>query len=115
MLANPYRITKEADFERVKKKGKKYPTPLFLCFVLKRKDKGLTRFGFIVSTHASKLAVKRNFIKRITSEAVRQNYSYVEPGYDAVFIAKPEAAQKYTAEIMAEVRVVLGKIRLLKS
>jgi ribonuclease P protein component len=114
MLANPYRITKEADFERVKKKGKKYATPLFTCLVLKRKDKDLTRFGFVVSTHASKLAVKRNFIKRITSEAVRQAYSYVQPGYDVVFIAKPEAAQKYTAEIMIEVRAALGKIGVLK-
>lgn len=114
MLARPYRITKEEEFEKVKKEGKTYSHPFFSFIVYERGDKKPSRFGFIVSKKISNIAVIRNKIKRALREAARHNIAVVKPGYDIVVLTKSAIARKYTSEIMQEVDSFLVKIKLLK-
>ncbi|OGM31348.1 ribonuclease P protein component [Candidatus Woesebacteria bacterium RIFCSPHIGHO2_01_FULL_44_10] len=112
MLARPYRITKEEEFERVKKKGKAYNHPFFTFLVYNRRDKKPSRFGFVISKKISGLATARNKIKRALRDAIRRNLSQIKPGYDVVVLTKGEIARKYTSEIMQEVDAFLKHVSL---
>ena len=114
MLARPYRLTEESEFIKVKRKGKKYDHPLFAWIVLKRGDKEFSKFGIVVSTKISKLANKRNYLRRVLSEAIRQSISTIKPGYDTVILTKTAIANKYTEEIMRGTREMLKKTGIVK-
>jgi len=113
MIASESRLKKK-DFERVKEKGHIYQTNIFGICVLRRKDKRKSKFGFVVSSKISKLAVHRNRINRALSEAVRQNLDLVPLGYDIVFLVKKGIANKSTSQIMRKVELVLKQKKYLK-
>ncbi|MFC1625573.1 ribonuclease P protein component [Patescibacteria group bacterium] len=113
MLARKHRLTGKSDFNKVQQKGKLHQFEDFGLVVLD-KGKGVSRFGFVVSTKISKEAVGRNRIKRALSEAVRINNYYVKEGLDVVFLAKSNIVRKTTDVIMKDVRDALKKARLLK-
>lgn len=103
MLASEHQLSGEKNFEKIKSQGVLYQQPDFGVSVLKRNDQSPSRFGFIVSTKISKLAVHRNRIKRAMSEAVRRNLNIIENDYDMVFLSKKTMANKTTEEIMRQV------------
>jgi ribonuclease P protein component len=102
MLASEHRLKGEDTFERIKKWGKLYQSQDFGIAVIKRNDKGKSRFGFVVSKKISKSAVHRNRIKRAFREAVRRNLDYFPKGIDAVILTKKSIFKKTTEEIMRE-------------
>ncbi len=114
MLGRGYHLKEERDIIRVKRKGKKYDGPFSSWLVFKREDKGPSRFVIVVSTKISKLAVKRNFIRRTISESIRQSTSFLKPGFDCVILAKPEVVAKYTDEVMRETQTMLKKTGISK-
>ncbi len=114
MLAKGNKITNENDFRRARVLGKRVQTDSFTLDFYKRGDSENTRFGITVSKIASKNATKRNAIKRALNEALRHELSFIKPGYDCVFWAKPPAGTKYTNELMAEVKEILAKAKLIK-
>lgn len=103
MLARENRLTGEKNFDRVKKKGKLYQSENFGMAVYDRKDDSPTRFGFIISTKISKMAVHRNRLARALREAARYNLKKIGSGKDIVFLAKKSITSKTTDEIMKEV------------
>ncbi len=114
MLARPYRLTSQDNFEKVKSKGKLIQGNSFALNILFRKDKKPPRFGFVVSNKISNKASIRNKVKRALREGARQNLSYIKPGWDIVVLAKPVTARKETGKIMQEVFLMLKKASLLK-
>jgi ribonuclease P protein component len=114
MLANKYRLTGQANFDKVLSTGEFVQAQSFGLAVLKVEEKRETKHGFVVSTKVSKQAVQRNRIKRALSEAVRFLTMDIKPGYDAVFLAKQQATKMSTDVIMREVRVALSRAGLLK-
>jgi ribonuclease P protein component len=114
MLAKKFRLTGTEDFERIQNNGKVYKSTNFGIAYIKRKDEGLSRFGFIVSTKIAKDAVDRNRFKRAMSEAVRINSINLINGFDVVFLARVSIARVSTADIMKEVRISLKESGLLK-
>ena len=86
----------------------------FSVVVLNKKRKSYTKFAFIVSSKISPQASRRNRIRRVLSETVRHNISYVKSGYSVLFLAKKSIANKNTDEIMLEVKNALRGTRLLK-
>lgn len=106
MLAKKYRLKGRSVLEEVKKKGSLYQTDSFGVLVLKREDDEPSRFAFIVSTKISKIAVKRNGVKRKLREAVKKRIKKVNNGYDVVFLAKKTTLDKNNIELEKEVKEV---------
>ena len=69
-----------------------------------RKDKNLTKFGFIISNNVDKLAVHRNRVKRAMRESARQTMFSIPNGMDMIFIAKQNIVKMTTDEIMKEMK-----------
>lgn len=114
MLAKSYRITKDQDFETVKKRGRSYQSKSFKLSVYDRKDNEPTRFGFIVSKTISNNASARNKARRALSEGVRYTMHALPKGHDCVVVAKPTIIKSYTSDIMQEITSILRKARLMK-
>ena len=109
MLSTANRIKNAKQFDEVKSKGKVFQSPNFGVAVLKTSDKDLSRFGFVISTKISKMAVHRNRVRRAFREAVRQSLSNIKGGYDMVFLIKKGVMSKTVSEIMTEVKDFLKK------
>lgn len=122
MLPAPQRLKKTKDFALMATKGRSIFGPLATLRV--RLDnppksplnKGgveggsQSKIGFIVSTKIFKRAVKRNLAKRRFRSAVHELLSIVPPGYQLLFILKPETLTEDYQTIKQEVTRMLGKI-----
>lgn len=107
MLASEYTLTAK-NLEKVKTAGKMVQSEDFGVLVVKRSDNLPSRFGFIISSNISKLAVHRNRVKRAMNEAVRHNFPLVSKNFDMVFLAKKSIGNKTTDEIMKQVAKFLS-------
>lgn len=107
MLTASYRLRSDADFRKVKAKGKLYQSPDFALAVLSKDTNDSSRFGFVVSTKISKSAVVRNKVKRILREAVTKVISEVKAGYDCVFLVKTPILNSNKEDLMKEVERVM--------
>jgi ribonuclease P protein component len=83
-----FRLTRSADFERLRHEGKSWRHPLLTMAVA---PNGLdhNRYGFIVSRRSGS-AVVRNRVRRVMREVVRLSLSRIKPGFDISFIARNE-------------------------
>lgn len=114
VLAQPYRLTKTADFDRVRMEGRRVVKKFYSFSYVNKGGRNPSRFGFIVSNKISNNATARNKIKRGLREAIRQSMSYIKPGFDAVFVAKKEAIRAYTDILMKDVKQTLDEAGLTK-
>ena len=94
MLAKSNRLTKEKDFRRVFRRGKRYETPLFRVYIGEQKESlsSGSRFGVIVSKKVSKKAVDRNRIKRVIRAAIKEYIEKTKGNFDIIIVVirKPE-------------------------
>lgn len=109
MLASKYRLKKKINFARIEIDGVMHQSKSFGMGIYNRKDKDVSRFGFIISTRISKLAVIRNKIKRIMSEVIRKNIKNIKNGYDVVFLIKPSAVKIEKEELEKETYEAVAK------
>ena len=114
MLAKKFRLKGAKNFARIQKEGKVFQSANFGIAYIKRGDANPSCFGFIVSTKIAKDAVDRNRFKRAMSEAVRIASIDLNPGFDAVFLAKTSITRVPTSEVMKEVRLSLKECGLSK-
>ena len=83
MLPKQNRLTTRHQFNKVKRFGSSYSARCFHIYYLPIPDYSEnkeTQVGFVVSTRFSKSAVKRNRVKRVFREVVRQNFGKIKPG-----------------------------------
>ncbi|KKQ74937.1 MAG: Ribonuclease P protein component [Candidatus Woesebacteria bacterium GW2011_GWB1_38_5b] len=113
MLEAKFRLTSKNDFDTVKKRGKVFQSENFSLGYYRRRDKGPSRFGFIVTMAVAREAVMRTKAKRGMREGVRHNITQVKRGYDCVLVAKPTIARRYTADVLKEVKDALVAVNLL--
>ncbi|MGA2939325.1 MAG: ribonuclease P protein component [Syntrophobacteraceae bacterium] len=102
------RIRCFADFQRVKKAGKRAKTSHFgLNFILN--DLAYHRLGLIVQKRFWP-AVRRNRIKRVIREWFRLNKGRIpQPGKDIVVIARPGAEKLSPGDLLREFSTVFHK------
>jgi ribonuclease P protein component len=85
-MERKYRLRLNADFQRVRQKGRSWANHLMVLCVLPN-DLEHSRFGFAASKRIGK-AVVRNRVRRRMREAVRLRRHLIAEGWDMVFIAR---------------------------
>ena len=112
-MKRQYRLRRNSDFQRVRRFGKFYASPLMVLAFL-RNELDHSRFGFVVSKRVGQ-AVKRNKIKRQMREATRLHIPRIKSGFDIVFIARQPISQACYTEIEHTLERLLKKADLLSS
>lgn len=81
MLKRKNRLTSNFEFNVARKYGEYYKGQFFHIYFLKpRNYSGPTKVGIVVSTKLHKKATKRNRVKRIFREVVRNNFEKINKG-----------------------------------
>jgi ribonuclease P protein component len=113
MLPKSHRLTKEADFQKIFRRGKFVPTP-FCHFKFRPNKLKVSRFAFVISNKISKKSVLRHKIKRRLSEIVRLRLKEIKPGIDCLIIAQPPIKNKNYQELKKLIEKNFLKVGLLK-
>lgn len=106
------RLTKNFEFKKVYKAGRRWSGPFFNMYTLKKRQNSV-RLGISVSKRVGK-SVVRNKAKRRIREAFRKTAPSVKKGFDIVISAKPAINSVDFVKIEKELIRLLKKGRLLK-
>jgi ribonuclease P protein component len=112
-MERKYRLRLNADFQRVRQKGKSWANRLMVLCALPN-DLEYSRFGFAASKRIGK-AVVRNRARRRMREAVRLRRVVMSEGWDMVFIARSPIVGATYPEIAWAVEDLLKRADLCKS
>ena len=110
MLAKNNRIKKNKEFDLVFKEGKTVYGGL-LGVKVRKNELNYNRFGILLSTKVSKLAVVRNLYKRRIKDILKRENLKVKSGYDCVIIVLPAIIGKSYQEIEAEIKTIFSKLK----
>jgi len=113
MLPKENRISADFDFKKIRRLGSPYHSPYFSLTVLKERNPGPSRFGFVISSRVSKRAVKRNRIKRLIRTEVEELLPRLATGYNAVFWIKQRALDAEPSQLRGSVPQILRHAGLL--
>jgi ribonuclease P protein component len=98
-------------FERVRREGRSWGGGLVVLNAA-RNGTETTRCGFITGKKIGN-AVRRNLARRRLREAVRHMLPQVPPGWDLVWIARPQIADAPFTEVESAVQTLLERARLV--
>jgi ribonuclease P protein component len=115
------RLRSSQDFQRVRRRGRRQQGQWLTLTYARRAETPdapaaaslPARIGFSVNKRVGG-AVKRNRVKRRLREAVRRRLWKTQPGWDMIFIARPEAADADYADLANEAHDLLIRARLLR-
>lgn len=113
MLAKKYRLKKNKEFDLVFKDSKT-AYGLFLGVKIRKNTLEHNRFGVLLSTKVSKLAVVRNLYKRRIKNITRQQNLEFKMGYDCVIVVLPAIINKSYQEIEAEIRATFNRLKFYR-
>lgn len=109
MLSKINRLRISSEIENLKESGSKLHTDYFII-VYSPNTLGYPRCAFVVSPKVSSLAVTRNRIRRLASEALRLSDKFNSMSCDFVVIAKKSATTSSVKAISADIEFALAKI-----
>jgi len=109
-MKRKYRLRSNEDFQRVRRNGRFYASPLVVLAFL-RNDLAYNRIGFVVSKRLGK-AYQRNRIKRRMREIIRLHINEIKPGFDMVFIARQPLNKAQYLQIKQVLLMLLKKAKL---
>jgi ribonuclease P protein component len=112
-MERKYRLRLNADFRRVRQKGKSWANRLIVLCALPN-DLEHSRFGFAASKRIGK-AVVRNRVRRRMREAVRLRRAQISDGWDLVFVARSAIRHASYTEIAQGVEHLLRRANLYES
>lgn len=113
MLARAARVRKSDEFTAVAASAR--PVRGEYLQLRSIKSPGQPRFGFIVSTRVSPLAVVRNVIKRRLRAIIRQHYGQIRPNTVTVITARPPAARASHQDLRTDTETLLARANLLET
>lgn len=111
-LQRRFRLTKEADFRKLRDRGRSWANPLVVLYALPN-EFGVTRVGVSASKRIGG-AVTRNRVKRLIKEAFRLRLNAVKQGWDVLFIARQPTAAADFRMVSSAVEEVLRRAGLLE-
>jgi ribonuclease P protein component len=107
-MKRAYRLRKPDQFQRVRRDGKTWGSPLLTLNAAGSRRRG-TRCGFVVGKRVG-IAVDRNRARRRVREAVRIVYDRLAVGWDLVFIVRSNAAATVEfSQIQSEIEQLLRR------
>jgi len=113
MLNSGNRLKKNKEFDLVFKEGR----AVYGGFIgIKARKNGLeiNRFGILLSTKVSKLAVTRNKYKRKIKAIISQENLKMNQGFDCAVIVLPGIIGKKYQDIASELQTIFGKLKFYK-
>ncbi len=116
-LKRALRLRKSSDFQRVRQQGHSVTSRLLILAWVPNNENATqpSRIGFVVSKRISKLAVTRNYIKRLLSEAIRPVLPEILGGLDIVIGARGRALNVDVRTFEQDMRFLLRRARLLEA
>jgi ribonuclease P protein component len=105
------RLTRRADFERVRGEGQAHGTPWFVV-VAARRDGGPPRVGVAAGRRVGS-AVQRNRAKRLLREGIRPLVASIAPGWDILLMARDAVLEASLTQITATLDQVLRKLTVI--
>lgn len=111
MLSKSLRLNKNKEFDQVFKAGHSF-FGIFLGIKIIKNKKKVNNFGVLVGLKISKLAVKRNLIKRRIKSVLEDENKKLKQGYDIVVITRPEIINQNYQDIKEEISRGLNKLKL---
>jgi ribonuclease P protein component len=115
MLPAAHRLKETKEFQNILHRGRRAVGQFFTIRYLFLPPTAKSKFGFIVSTKVSKLATRRNHLKRLLRENIRTQFltSFSRP-ISAVIIAKPDIIDKNFWQIQQDLQRVFKQISVLQ-
>ncbi len=110
-LKRALRLRKSSDFQRVRQQGRVVSSPL-LVLAYSPNNALRIRIGFVVSKRISKLAVKRNYIKRLVSEAIRPFLPELLGNWDVVLSVRQQVVDVSLAALTQDIGMLLHRAQL---
>ena len=111
-LNRALRLRKGREFQRVRQQGRSITSRLLILAWMPNEVARL-RIGIVVSKRISKLAVERNYIKRLLSEAIRHRLPELPSGWDIVLSARSQARTADLQTLEQEIVTLLHRAQLL--
>lgn len=111
-LKREFRLRKSNDFQRVRQQGRSIASRL-LILAWTPNNVAELRVGFVVSKRISKHAVKRNYSKRLLSEAMRPLLADIATGWDIVLTARHPLLDADLPMLSKDVAILLRRARLI--
>jgi ribonuclease P protein component len=108
-MAKKWALTKRAQYLAVYKSDKAWVNSLLVMNVLPN-ECAFSRYGFSVTKNIGK-AVARNRVKRLLKEICR--ITPVKPGWDIVFIARPQSVAADYQQLRRSVEALLSRANLI--
>jgi ribonuclease P protein component len=108
-----YRLADKERFRQVRQTGVSFAHPLMVLCLLPNAQ-ATSRCGFTVSRRVGN-AVERNRARRRMAEAVRSLWDLTEPGWDMVWIARPNVNEAEFADLQTTCARLLRRAHLLKT
>jgi len=113
MLEPNRRITSASDCKRLHTRGRLVRSPIIVLKVV-RTEREYTRFGFSISTKASKHATVRNRIKRQLRAIVRELSDSIIEGYDIGVLVRPAIVGRQYGNIAKTLTLLLRQAGVVR-
>lgn len=110
-MQRQFRLTRSADFKRVRRFGKSYAHPLVV--LVAQANQGVEVRVGVAAGRTVGSAVKRNRAKRLLREAMRNLIPSVASGWDVILIARPALASSTLTETREALLTVLRRAELI--
>ncbi len=111
MLSLKNRIRKKKEFESVFVAGKTVVGDGYILKI-KKTDKPLSRFAFVVPLKFEKKATERNKIKRVFRETVKSLFPLIKGGFDIIFIIKLKENLSFSS-LQKELKLLFKEIKII--
>lgn len=111
-LNRAVRLRKNSDFQRVRQQGRSVASRLLIVAWTPNTVSHI-RVGFVVSKRISKRAVRRNYSKRLLSEAIRSYLPELSGSWDVVITARSPIVDAHLRDITQDIGILLRRARLL--